>query len=259
MFKNLAIRKKKKSDVRFIDGEIYRAQRKPLKHLSAQKKNNAQAFNQHAYTGHPSFADLLDPTGESDETTLSFYRNRSGAPLASISDIDTAISVEEGTGSNSKPLNKAGKKDLFDLFVEESSRAKEIVDQQISLEPTVLGPNFLCKNSLGIFCDSKMYSALIKNELLEYRLDVRHFNHPRTFVKSRYAYFDRISAWLLFLSDECDEAFIDSFLDRYSDKPTLFLCPKMSRKGTTERIREFIATCDLEKETDLSDELIELI
>jgi hypothetical protein len=99
---------------------------------------------------------------------------------------------------------------------------------------------------------------MIKQELSSYHLDVRHFNHPNTFEVSRYDFFDRISAWIVFLSDDCDETFIERFLERYSEKPTLFLCPKTSRRTTTERVEAFIHSCALEEEIDLSDSELEL-
>ncbi len=102
--------------------------------------------------------------------------------------------------------------------------------------------------SIGIFSDSKSYSALIRNELLQHHLNVKHFNHPRTFVPSKYDFFDKISAWMLFISDEdMNDAFIESFIDRYSDKPTLFLCPKMSRTQASEKINAFISSNALSK------------
>lgn len=95
-------------------------------------------------------------------------------------------------------------------------------------------------NSLGIFSDSKIYSALIQSVLSNYHLNIQHFNHPNTFKPRDYPAFDSISSWIIFLSDENESDFLTLFLDRYVDKPTLFLFSKLNRDASVKRIEQFI-------------------
>jgi|TARA_R110002049_G_scaffold99587_5_gene242428 hypothetical protein len=101
-------------------------------------------------------------------------------------------------------------------------------------------------NSLGVFSDSKIYSALIHSILSKYDLDIQHFNHPSTFKQSNYSCFDSISTWIVFLSDEQDSDFLDHFLDRYVEKPTLFLFSKVNRGACIGSIGQFIKQNNLE-------------
>ena len=93
---------------------------------------------------------------------------------------------------------------------------------------------------IGVFSDSKIYSALIHSLLKPYSLNVGHFNHPNTFVNEKFNKFDEISAWIIFLSDEDDSDFLDQFLNRYEDKPALFLVQKMQRSHCHSSIKGFV-------------------
>jgi len=115
-----------------------------------------------------------------------------------------------------------------------------------NLKPTINFDKGFSTKSLGVFSDTKIYSAFIKAELEKHNVDIRYFNHPRTFLPQSYALFDSVSAWIVFLSDDCDGRFLDSFINRYFDKPTLFLCPKTKRSKTTQKINEFITTLEVE-------------
>lgn len=95
--------------------------------------------------------------------------------------------------------------------------------------------------TIGVFSDSKIYSALIQSVLTPYHLNVGHFNHPDTFCPKKYAYFDEIACWIVFLSDDHESDFIDRFLERYVDKPSLFLVPKMNRETAQASIKKFLA------------------
>lgn len=101
-------------------------------------------------------------------------------------------------------------------------------------------------NSLGVFSDSKMYSVLVHFILSKYELDIKHFNHPATFKKDKYPFFDTISSWIIFISDEQDSGFLDNFLDRYVDKPTLFLFSKVNKEACMSSIEKFIKQNNLE-------------
>lgn len=276
MFKRFSFKKKARPDLRFVDPEEYRSLREPVKHNilpSSRKPKSSIKFGDSSVR---EYSDLTTPLSSSASRKESFYRDLSGAPLYVNHELDETIQVKSETDLSSSFIEKRlndnetnqAKADLFDLFIseigettntqlsdeknkaklEEHLAAKASLTNQTQFSSSFIGPNYLCKNSLGIFSDSKVYSALIKNELSAYRLDVRHFNHPNTFVESRFDFFDRVSAWIIFLSDDGDEQFIDRFLDRYCDKPTLFLCPKASRTRTAARINQFIDTCCLEEE-----------
>lgn len=95
--------------------------------------------------------------------------------------------------------------------------------------------------TIGVFSDSKIYSALIQSVITPYQLNVGHFNHPDTFSPKKYAYFDEISCWIVFLSDDHESDFIDRFLERYVDKPSLFLVPKMNRETAQASIKKFLS------------------
>ena len=105
-------------------------------------------------------------------------------------------------------------------------------------------------SGLGVFSDSKIYSALIHSVLSGYHLNIQHFNHPSTFKPERFELFDTVSAWIVFLSDDsgsdadtgysADSDFLDLFIDRYVDKPTLFLFSKLNKDACIKRINQFI-------------------
>jgi len=109
--------------------------------------------------------------------------------------------------------------------------------------------------SLGVFSDTKMYSALIKSELNSYDINIKHFNHPKTFIPCQYPFFDSISAWIIFLSDEADDDFLDHFIDRYIDKPSLFLFAKTNRLKTTQKINDFVKEAGLASNKSLCGDL----
>ena len=101
--------------------------------------------------------------------------------------------------------------------------------------------------SLGIFSDSKIYSALIQTVLNNFDVNIKHFNHPSTFRPEKYDFFDDVSSWIIFLSEDEDNQFLDNFLDRYVDKPTLFLFSKLNKDAFVKRISQFIQQNDLHR------------
>lgn len=230
-----------KRDVRFVDAETYRAERKPSRRSTAAPIANVS-------TSKAIFVDYAPKlTAESStNNNLDWLHN---TPATDHTDPNDEIRVFE----SSLPLLKVEEyreapgesaSELLDFFLLESKRqeSKLRADKARSLNA----------NSLGIFSDSRMYSAMIKQELRPYQLDIQHFNHPSTFSPNNYRFFDQVSAWIVFLSDDCDEAFLDQFLDRYYEKPTLFLCPKMTRKNATERLKLFVDEYELEKKVQMA-------
>lgn len=260
LFKRLRFKKKSRPDLRFVDAEVYRAQRKPIKHERQQLPTGFVSDFPSPSTSTVSYSTIDQVLAATTAPQPSFYRDRMGQPLALSAELDEVIKVESAAdvgvkvseASLAKSQSRDDELDLFDLFLEDMVKSLD-ENNPVDLGRKFIAPNCYSKNSLGIFSDSRAYSALIKQELRAYDLDIRHFNHPNTFIENRYDFFDRISCWIVFLSDDGDEEFIDRFLDRYSEKPTLFLCPKTNRWRTQESIKDFIELSLLEQETDLSD------
>jgi hypothetical protein len=94
--------------------------------------------------------------------------------------------------------------------------------------------------TLGIFSDSKIYSALIKHELSSHQVQLKHFNHPKTLNPQNFDKLDQVGAWIVFLSEVENDDFLDVFFNRYSEKATLFLFEKMSRRQTSQKVAEFL-------------------
>lgn len=99
--------------------------------------------------------------------------------------------------------------------------------------------------TLGIFSDSKIYSALIKHEISNYQVQLEHFNHPKTLTPQNFEKLDQVGAWIVFLSEVENDEFLDVFFDRYSEKPSLFLFEKMSRRQTSQKVAEFLKQNEL--------------
>ena len=96
------------------------------------------------------------------------------------------------------------------------------------------------EKSLGIFSDSRIYSAMIKHELERHDVTIKHFHHPASFRPERFELFDSIDAWMVFLSDAYEGPFLEQFLERYDNKPTLFLFEKSQRLRTSRNIDQFL-------------------
>lgn len=170
---------------------------------------------------------------------------------------DSFIRVEQGVNSNVDPLQGASFLDCI-----RQATSQHIVLDDSSLDETielglpqisqpknnayrfdfdeVVSSDLKQLKGLGVFSDSKIYSALIHSVLSDYHLNIQHFNHPSTFKPQKFKVFDAISAWIVFLSDESDSDFLDLFLDRYVDKPTLFLFSKLNKDASIKTINQFI-------------------
>ena len=239
MIKRFYRKKKAKRDLRFVDAEVYRAQRKPSsKPTSSPIQRTRSVFPNNAL-------DVNYMTGQASKPV--------SMPHGWLSNPDKMIKAypEESILIDELPYEEQFLEDSSIVVEEELDLLDFFLLESKKLERTskikVPEPRNLCEYSLGVFSDSRMYSALIRKELQPYQLNIKHFNHPRTFESKKHMLFDQVSAWILFLSDDGDEDFLDRFIERYYEKPTLFLCPKMTRKNTTERIASFISEYELEK------------
>jgi len=108
------------------------------------------------------------------------------------------------------------------------------------------------ENGIGIFSETKLYYDFIRSSLQILEVNIKHFDHPRTFLPINYSFYDDIPAWVIFLSDGSDYQFLDQFLDRYVEKPTLFLSTQISRVKTVDKINQFIAETELFNSPDIT-------
>ena len=164
------------------------------------------------------FAPAIEPRGNSSYQAIPSY------PVE-YDEIDTPITLER-------------KKHQTALYVK-----KELVFKRGKLFSR--SANSELTKSLGIFSDTKMYSALIQSELQPYKLNIQHFNHPNSFTRNRYPLFDSVSAWIIYLSEKGSDEFLERFIERYFEKPTLFLFAKTKRITTSQKLKSFILDNDL--------------
>lgn len=171
------------------------------------------------------------------------YAERSSYTASSSSEDQEFIRVQNST----EMMVSYSEHEILEssLFLERIKHAiipEEIITPDTQILDDISTPviDLSALNSLGIISDSKIYSALIHSVLTNYHLNIKHFNHPDTFVEKHYDFFDSISSWIIFLSDEQECDFLDRFLDRYVDKPTLFLFSKLNKDASVKRIQQFI-------------------
>ena len=207
MFKRIFSRKKQK-DIRFMPYEEYRT--------TIEKKPSAQALTSSWMCSNDALKIGIEGS-ESDVSTR---------PILSIQQFSQLpeAPAEENTSY---------------IFVESEYK----IDNAVKTTPQVSHTDkkresFL--NSLGVFSDTKMYSALISSELKQHNINLKYFHHPQNFVANQYSFFDKISAWIVFLSEDADERFLESFIDRYIDKPCLFLFEKGNRNKTGAKVSRFL-------------------
>jgi len=99
--------------------------------------------------------------------------------------------------------------------------------------------------SVGIFSDSAAVSELIESEVRNYDIKVEHVSHPSNFTPQHFPDFDKVSVWIICLSEEDDCNFLDQFIERYIDKSSLFLLEDMNRLKTTRKIEQFVVDSGL--------------
>ncbi|MFT7184972.1 MAG: hypothetical protein ACI84K_000344 [Pseudohongiellaceae bacterium] len=201
-------RKKKKQDVRFLPYEEYRT--------TSQNDSSKNHEVTHAWMNS---GDALKVTTESSDSAqkpiLSINQFLSDSDeFTKNNEVDSSIHVESEIHSSNISNNKS----ISNIFKAEQ--------------------NF--SNSLGVFSDTKIYSALISSELRQHNTNLKYFNHPKNFISSQYSFFDNVTAWIVFLSEETDERFLETFIDRYIDKPCLFLFAKGNRNKTGQKVSRFL-------------------
>lgn len=141
--------------------------------------------------------------------------------------------VEETTDYST--FTEAAQSESFLSFIHRVTKESILIEKEIHAQEIEL-----ISKSLGIFSDSKIYSAAIASVLKSYELDIKHFNHPNTFIEKNYVLFDDIDTWIMFISEEEDSGFLDQFLARYLDKPTLFLFSKLEKQAFARQIEQFL-------------------
>jgi len=212
MFKRL-FRSKKQADMRFLSYEDYRTisnKKLPEKHEVTKAWMNSR--------------DALKVSTESSDSVR--------RPI---------ISIDQFSSGAYSPT-KNNESDLY-IQVEEGLSSSEVIKNTPIFNESLAKGDF--SNSLGVFSDTKIYSALILSELRQHNTNLKYFNHPRNFISNQYSFFDNVTAWIVFLSEEADEKFLEIFIDRYIDKPCLFLFPKGNRSKTGQKVSRFLADNDL--------------
>ena len=221
MFKVFFNKKSKNRDLRFLDSETY-SKRQPTKFRHASDSDD-DAFIRVESDGYSAYNAIQE---------ISFLERIKHA-------------TSEKTALEETALDETNLDEIIELGLPENPQPKKNV---YGFDFEQVSSNDLKQlKGLGVFSDSKIYSALIHSVLSDYHLNIQHFNHPNTFKAKNYEYFDSISVWIVFLSDENDCDFLDLFLDRYVDKPTLFLFSKLNKDASIKRIHQFIQQHNLHK------------
>jgi hypothetical protein len=223
MFKRI-FRFKKQTDMRFLPYEDYRI----ISKNDLSKKQEVTSAWMHSH-------DALKVTIESSDSTqtpiLSIDQFFSDSLASTKSnEVDSYIQVENEIDSPNISNNKS----ISNIYKNQDDFS----------------------NSLGVFSDTKIYSALISSELKQHNTNLKYFNHPKNFISSQYPFFDNVTAWIVFLSEEADDSFLETFIDRYIDKPCLFLFAKGNRNKTVQKVSRFLVDNHLitnESTTSLSE------
>jgi len=223
MFKRI-FRFKKQKDMRFLPYEDYRI----ISKNDLSKKQEVTSAWMHSH-------DALKVTIESSDSTqtpiLSIDQFFSDSLASTKSnEVDSYIQVENEIDSSNISNNKS----ISNIYKNQDDFS----------------------NSLGVFSDTKIYSALISSELKQHNTNLKYFNHPKNFISSQYPFFDNVTAWIVFLSEEADDSFLETFIDRYIDKPCLFLFAKGNRNKTVQKVSRFLVDNHLitnESTTSLSE------
>lgn len=221
MFKRL-FRFKKKTDVRFLPYEDYRT----TLQSDASKKNEVTHAWMKSY-------DALKVSIESSDAEQS--------PILSINQLLSGSGVANSNNSSNEVdefITVDG--DITERESVQSPVSTSIVDSNSALVNDSLAKELDFSHSLGVFSDTKIYSALISSELRQHNINLKYFNHPKNFISSQYSFFDNITAWIVFLSEDADERFLEVFIDRYIDKPCLFLFAKGNRNKTVQTVSRFL-------------------
>lgn len=239
----------KKKDYRFIEAEAYRKQSK-----ASPDEYSIFKLSEHAALN----VDFCSATDSASLADIQYFRSRQYYSSAASTIEQEVITVDTRPEKQVPPdfsfEPHASRSNIFDInnihhFTPETLNASETseITQRFSRPLLCLVPSdIIDAPRLGVFSDSKVYSAFIKSELAKFEVDILHFNHPVSFTPEKYVHFDSIDAWIVFLSDDSTEDFLDQFIDRYIDKPTLFLVPKSGRKTSALSIKEFVS--DLKSE-----------
>ena len=243
MLKMIYRKLNKNKDYRFLDVEAYR------KHSKAPSDENSMFKLSESAALKVDFCSATDSASLAD---IQYFRTRHRFSITASSDDQEFITVDSSPEKqvtpdfNNKPF--ATRSNVFEIndiayitleTAHSEEKSRDIVE---SSRPklSLVSSSFLSAPSLGVFSDSKAYSAFVKAELAKLEVDVQHFNHPRTLSESNNPHLDTIDAWIIFISEESEDDFLDQFLDRFIEKPTLFLVPKTGRKTSATSIKAFV-------------------
>ena len=233
----------RKKDYQFLDAEVYRKQRKSLREERAVfelSEHEALKVNFCSVSERANLADIEYFVSPEFHKALTFKAD------------EESIKVDDSPEKQGRPTFQytcaESKTHLFRIndidYLKSSGKLTPVhyFDEIKTARDYRAGKSHgrEALPSLGVLSDNKAYSAFVKMELSRLDVNLRHFNHPSSFKPANYRYLDTIDAWIVFLSDDSEEAFLDEFLDRYINKPTLFLVPQTKRKTSSARISQFV-------------------
>lgn len=243
MLKMLYRKLNKNKDYRFLDAEAYRKHSKPSSGGNSMfKLSEKAALN----------VDFCSATDSASLADIQYFRTRQYFSISDTTDdqdfitVDSSHEKQVSADFNYKPF--ATRSNVFEIndieyiSLKAAQPEEKLGDIEESNRPhlSLVPSSFLNTPKLGVFSDSKAYSAFVKSELSRLEVDIQHFNHPRTLSKTNNLHLDTIDAWIIFLSEESEDDFLDHFLDRFFEKPTLFLVPKTGRKTSATSIKDFV-------------------
>jgi len=133
-----------------------------------------------------------------------------------------------------------------DVHIEKSQEIGEdelpTLEEEFAANPNYLHVPTLVKfqPSIGVLSDSEDSAGSISNQLASAHIAMQYFKFPQAMKSAQSEVFDRIPAWIICLSEDNHDLFLDEFLDRYIDIPTLFIFDNATSYGTQAKLRSFL-------------------
>lgn len=241
MLKMLYRKLNKNKDYRFLDAEAYR------KHSNTSPDQSIFKLSENAALK----VDFCTVTETASLADIQYFKSRNRFSITENYVDQEFITVDSSPEKQVAPdfnyhslAASANFQEIHNLarinLDATSSASNTINNEAYKPKLSLVSSHCLSQPKLGVFSDSKAYSAFLKSELSRLDVDIQHFNHPRTLNAPNNAYLAYIDAWIIFLSEEAEDNFLDDFFDRFIEKPTLFLVPKTGRKTSASSIKAFV-------------------
>ena len=128
------------------------------------------------------------------------------------------------------------------------------LEEEFESNPNYLHVPTLIKSqpNIGVLSDSEDSACSVGNQLTAAHISMQYFKFPEAMESAPNEVFDRIPAWIICLSEENHDVFLDEFLDRYIDIPTLFIFDNATSFGTQAKLRSFLEGCSLQQKRVLN-------